>query len=508
MMTALKIATHSLHALLDGIIDLAFVDDVSIGGLSLDSRSTCTGDCFLALAGNRRHGREFIDTAVARGACVVLLEDGHGPIAFHRTGVPVIAVPELRRKVGLIAARYYGQPSRSMTVVGVTGTNGKTSVSHLIAQALNAAGVRAPCGVLGTIGYGLQTQLEPAAATTPDPVAVQAWLARFRDSGARGAAIEVSSHALDQHRVAGVHFAAAVFTNLTRDHLDYHQDMEQYGLAKQRLFEAQDLGSAVVNLDDPYAQTIIGAVHRSVPVYGYSLQADRIDISPRVNVIAGRVLQLTRDGLVIAVRVGQGEGVIRSRLLGRFNAANLMAACATLLALGVPLPQAVDALQKTQGVPGRMERFGGDGRQPLVIVDYAHTPDGLEQALLASRELCPGRLICVFGCGGNRDTGKRPLMGEVAKRYADSVIVTSDNPRDEDPAAIIGEIVAGMGPAAAVTVEADRRAAIALAVSRASRDDVILVAGKGHEAYQEIAGRRLSFSDRAIVLEALREVEA
>ncbi len=508
MMTALKIATHSLRALLEGIVDLAPAEDVSVSGLSLDSRSTCAGDCFLALAGTRHHGREFIDTAIARGASAVLLENGRGPISLHRSGVPVISVPELRRRVGLIAARYYGQPSRALAVVGVTGTNGKTSVSHIVAQSLNAAGVRAPCGVLGTIGYGLQAKLEPAASTTPDPIAVQAWLARFRDSGAHGAAIEVSSHALDQHRVAGVHFAAAVFTNLSRDHLDYHQDMEKYGLAKQRLFEAPDLGSAVVNLDDPYAGTIIGTVHRSVPVYGYTLQAAPADIPPRVTVIAGRLMEVGREGLVIRVRAGQGEGVIRSRLLGRFNAANLMAACATLLALGVPLPLAVDVLEKAQGVPGRMERFGGDGNQPLVIVDYAHTPDGLEQALIAARELCRGRLVCVFGCGGNRDPGKRPLMGEVAARLADSVIVTSDNPREEDPAAIIREVLAGIVPADAAAVEVDRRAAIAHAVSMAGQDDVVLVAGKGHEGYQEIAGHRLPFSDRAIVLESLRGVDA
>ena len=503
MMTARQTQVHTLCQLLAGISDVDPRLDRAIAGLSLDSRTLQPGDAFFALRGQARCGEEFIDAAIARGAAAVFIEADE-PAQVQRGPVPLLALPGLRAQVGAIASRFHDHPSVALAVLGVTGTNGKTSVTHLLAQALNHLSGSRACGVIGTIGCGFLDALDRSSVTTPDPVSLQGWFAKLRDAGARAAALEVSSHGLDQDRVAGTRFAAAAFTNLTRDHLDYHGDMAAYGAAKRKLFQTPGLGAAVVNLDDPFSFEIIADLAAAVRVRGYSRGGARFPAGMLTPDVLGAVSS-SGAGTGMIIDCDAGRIAINSRLLGHFNAMNLLAAFSVLQAIGVPAADAATALSRAHGVPGRMEPFGGADGAPRVVVDYAHTPDGLQAALKGCRAFTAGALWCVFGCGGNRDVGKRPIMGAIAARLADRVVVTSDNPRDEDPDAIIRQIQSGMPEPATALLQPDREAAIRQCVVAPAPADLILVAGKGHEDYQEIEGVRRPFSDRAIVLAALRE---
>jgi len=413
----------------------------------------------------------------------------------------VIAVPGLARRCSPLAARFYGEPSRRLEVVGVTGTNGKTSTCHFLAQAL--AGER-PCGVIGTLGVGLPEDLRPMGYTTPDAVSLQRYLAGLEAGGARAAALEVSSHALEQGRVEAVRFRQAVFTNLTREHLDYHGDMVRYGAAKARLFAQPELEWAVLNRGDPFTDSILAALPAGVATALYGLNGDPPPADTCKLWVGVRALVPTARGLLLEVVSSVGAGQVEVGVIGRFNAANLLAVLAVLLARGQPLAAALGELAEIRGVPGRMECFGGKGA-PLVVVDYAHTPDALEQALKTVREHARGRVLTVFGCGGERDPGKRPLMGAAAERLSDLVILTDDNPRHEDGDAIVAAIRAGMQGADAVRIERRRALAIRLAIALAGRDDVVLVAGKGHETTQDMGELKVRFSDRAQVTQVLRE---
>lgn len=498
-MAPASIPAPMLSGLLAGLAPLDAGLDRRVQGIASDSRQVRRGDLFLAMPGNRVDGRDYVGMAIDRGAVAILVAAQGSQSTSSATGVPVIPVPALKAHAGEIAARFYGTPAQSMDVIGVTGTNGKTTVSHLIAHALTRLDPAHPCGIIGTVGVGMPGALRGADITTPDPIALQASLARLRDSGARAVAMEVSSHALDQHRVAGVRFAAAVFTNLTRDHLDYHRDMDSYGVAKARLFHAPGLKAAVINVDDDFGRRLLASLAADVSALRYTLRDDVDD-----DAIRAAQIQSTERGMTLSLRQGKRQSHVRTRLHGRFNAANLLAAFGALLAMDVPWREAVQGFDDAGGVPGRMEPFGGAQGQPLVLVDYAHTPDALEQVLRAARALCRGRLWCVFGCGGNRDPGKRPLMGAVAAELADEVIVTSDNPRAEDPEQIIADILSGVPSDRGVRPVADRSVALMEAIRAAEASDVVVVAGKGHEDYQEIRGERMPFSDRAVVLAALR----
>jgi UDP-N-acetylmuramoyl-L-alanyl-D-glutamate--2,6-diaminopimelate ligase len=470
--------------------------DRLIRGVSSDSRRTRPGDLFLALPGVRGHGGDYIAEVLSGGAVAVALDaDYPNPVL---PDAPVLRIHHLRARAGVIAGRFFGQPSRHMRVVGVTGTNGKTSVSHYLAEALNGSPRAAPCGLIGTLGHGMWGDLRGAGTTTPDVITTHRSLAEMHARGAGSVAMEVSSHGLDQGRVAGVDFDVAVFTNLSRDHLDYHGSMASYGEAKRRLFQDPGLKAAVVNLDDPYGRDIVAALPGSAQVFGYTLAERECRGLPDA-CVCGRGLVTNGAGLRLDVVSVWGEGRIESPLLGEFNAYNLLAALAALLALGEPFAQALARLSRVQAAPGRFEVFRGPPGGPLAVVDYAHTPDGLEQALRAMLGLKGGQLLCVFGCGGDRDRGKRPLMGAVAESLADRVLVTSDNPRGEAPSAIIADILGGMRAPERAGVEPDREQAIARAFAEARPGDVILVAGKGHEEYQEIAGQRRPFSDRELV---------
>ncbi len=458
----------------------------SLGGgierLCNDSRRVRPGDVFVAYPGQVRDGREFIAQAIAAGARAVIWDSG-GFLWRECWNIPNLGVAGLRALAGEIAAYVAGEPADALWMIGVTGTNGKTSCSHWIAQALNAIG--RPTAVIGTLGHGFSGALTGLANTTPDALALHELLACYRDRHASCAVLEVSSHGLMQDRLSGARFDVALFTNLTRDHLDYHGDMDSYGAAKARLFDWPGLRHAVINVDDTFGRGLVARLESScVKVLTYGLAG---------GAISGHRLDLHRFGLDLEIQTPWGSGLVRSPMMGKYNAANLLGVLGVLLASDVPLDKALVALARLQAVSGRMQTMGG-GTRPLVVVDYAHTPDALEQVLAALRaHFSGGKLICVFGCGGDRDPGKRPLMGAVATRLADRVVITSDNPRSEDPAAIIAEIASGAP--APFAIESDRGRAIRIAIAAAAPGDVVLIAGKGHEAYQDIAGVRHPFSD-------------
>ena len=462
---------------------------IPVTGLTADSRRAGAGMAFAAYPGAAHDGRRYIPQAIAAGAPAVLWEE-EGFQWDPAWQVPNLPVPGLKQCIGEIAACVYGDPSSRLSMIGVTGTNGKTSVTHWIAQALNACGT--PSAVIGTLGNGFVGQLAPAANTTPDAVQLQEMLAQLVRAGARACAMEVSSHGLHQGRVNGCRFNVAVLTNLSRDHLDYHGSMEAYAAAKAGLFAWEGLEHAVLNLDDEFGQAL-AAKPSGARTVGYGLCRGEV---------AAEAVKEGREGMSLSLNTAWGRAELKSPLLGRFNAYNLLAALAVLLVSGVPLEQACAALAQVRPPAGRMQTLGG-GTHPLVVVDYAHTPDALEKVLAALRPLAgAGRVICVFGCGGNRDKGKRPLMGRAAVQGADLVFVTSDNPRNEDPLAIIDDILQGAKNGSARS-EPDRARAIFEAIGAAKSSDIVLIAGKGHEDYQEVQGQKLHFSDAEVAQKAL-----
>ena len=462
--------------------------------MSADSRRIQPGDIFLAVPGAAHEGREHIASALHAGAAAVLWEPQGGEWC-EAWRVPHLPVANLKTHAAALAAAWYGQPSQALWMTGITGTNGKTSVAQWLAAAFSDLG--RTTAAIGTLGNGFPGQLALTSHTTPDAVSLQHLLADFQAQGAAGVAMEVSSHGLDQGRVAGIAFDVAVFTNLSRDHLDYHGDMNQYAAAKSRLFRWPGLKAAVLNVDDELGAALCEQL-RDTPVraLGYGLKRGEL-----------RALHCAADrlGLRMDITTPWGRGELVSPLLGEFNAYNLLAALGALLVSDVPLDQALAALAKIQPVAGRMQRVAANtaDNAPTVIVDFAHTPDALEKVLGALKPLTSGRLICVFGCGGGRDTGKRPLMGAAVAAFADQAIVTSDNPRNEDPAQIVAGILSGMPPNQ--IVELNRHTAIRNAILAANPEDIVVLAGKGHEDYQEIHGVKHAFSDLAEAAQALAE---
>ncbi|MBE2211536.1 MAG: UDP-N-acetylmuramoyl-L-alanyl-D-glutamate--2,6-diaminopimelate ligase [Xanthomonadaceae bacterium] len=467
--------------------------DLQVTGLVMDSRAVRPGDAFVAIAGFGAHGLGFVEQAHERGAAVILFE----PPAPSDLPAPAdaIAVPGLRARMGDMANQFHGAPSKAMTMVGVTGTSGKTSTVQLIAQAFEKIGLRT--GTIGTLGAGLHGQEIATGFTTPLVLPMHAMLADLRDAGAQAVAMEVSSHALDQGRVDAVHYDIAVFTNLTRDHLDYHGDMTTYGAAKAKLFSRPGLRAAVINRDDAFGRQLLDSLR--TPIRGIGISASG-DVAAD---IAATGVTLDARGIGFDLRIGDRTRYVQSPLLGRFNIDNLLTVAGVLLAEGRGFDEIVEVLESLQPVAGRMNRLGGDGVLPLVVIDYSHKPDPLEQALQSLRAHLKGELTCVFGCGGERDRGKRPQMAAIAEKLSERVIVTDDNPRGEDGDAIVADIVAGFEKPEAAVVLRDRRAAIARAIGDATADDIVLVAGKGHETYQEVAGVKHAFDDMAVARELL-----
>jgi len=480
---------------------------VQRGDLKLDSRRIEAGDVFVAMpstVAGGDDGRRYLQAARSRGAVAALVE----AVGFDGAdaGLPVLPVRDLRRLLGQLAARYYGLPSESMQVVGVTGTNGKTSTAYWIAQMLSCAGTR--CAVLGTVGSGFPGEaLADSTLTTPDAIGLQREVRRLRDAGARALAMEVSSIGLEQGRVNGMSFDVAVFTNLTRDHLDYHGTMQAYEAAKALLFGWPTLTTAVLNLDDPAGRRLLaqlsGRAHAgALHITGFTTASGEIDASTAAclaHLLSARDVRAGLDGLELTLLCGRSEHRLQVPLVGSFNVANLLATIGAVLACGVDLELACRMAPQLLPPPGRMQRVGtGNDDEPLVVVDYAHTADAIEQALLALRPQAAargGRLWIVFGAGGDRDPGKRAPMGAAAGRHADRIVITSDNPRREDPATIVAAVAAGAPSRLNVELIVDRGRAIAHALGAADARDVVLIAGKGHEATQEIGGVKRPFSD-------------
>jgi UDP-N-acetylmuramoyl-L-alanyl-D-glutamate--2,6-diaminopimelate ligase len=485
---------------------------IAVTDVTLDSRAASPGALFLACKGHGHHGAEFAGEALARGARAVLYEPSPGARDLVESGVRsstrgsgsqdvfVAPVPELSRRAGIIADRFFGRPSHALTVAGITGTNGKTTCAWLLAQALNNC--RRPAAYMGTLGFGSPGALAATEHTTADAVSVHRRLAQMRALGADVVSMEVSSHALDQDRVGGVRFHTAAFTNLTRDHLDYHGTMTAYAEAKARLFAWPDLAARVINVDDEFGARLAGRLSAAQLVV--TARASATPAAPSgARVVRAVRVQAAVSGLALDVESSWGAAQLNVPLIGEFNADNALTVLAVLLAWDMPLAQAAAALGSCRAAPGRMEAFGGRGAAPLAIVDYAHTPDALAKALRAARLHCRGRLRVVFGCGGDRDPGKRPMMGRIAAELADESIVTDDNPRSEPPEQIVRQILAGIPRSAPARVEHDRARAIRATLERSGPEDVVLIAGKGHEEYQIYGGERRPFSDQSVARAAL-----
>ncbi|MFM1896709.1 MAG: hypothetical protein RLZZ385_1783 [Pseudomonadota bacterium] len=495
----------ALNHLIAGMTDPGFrlprKANVVITGVRMDSRQVQRGDLFIACFGRNHDAREYIGAAIKAGAAAVVAESGGSWQGLQMVdGVPVLAIDGLAARISEIAGRFYGEPSERLQVIGITGTNGKTSCSQFIGQALTAMGYR--CGVIGTLGYGMYDHLEETSHTTPDAVFTQAALARMARENINPVAMEVSSVGLHQHRVKAVRFDTALFTNLTRDHLDYHESMENYAENKRKLFTMDGLRAAVVNLDDSYALTMLNSVARNVDVWTYSIRNS-------VATVYAKTLQFDRQGYRAEISTPLGDGTIAGPLIGQFNFSNVLAVTATLLSYlerhgKAELPQILRVVSDLRPVNGRMEIIGSKG-DITAIVDYAHTPDGLRSALLAVRDHFHGKIWCVFGCGGNRDKGKRPMMGEIAEQLADRLVIADDNPRNENGEEIVQHILSGISDRSRVAVIRDRAAAIEQAILQAAPGDIVLVAGKGHENYQDVGGQRMLFSDASQVRLALQK---
>ncbi|HXH55339.1 MAG TPA: UDP-N-acetylmuramoyl-L-alanyl-D-glutamate--2,6-diaminopimelate ligase [Gammaproteobacteria bacterium] len=476
------------------------MNDIHIKNLTTDSRQVKPGDLFIAVQGLTVDGRAYIEQAISKGAAAVITE---------------------RKLIGHIAARFFSDPSKQLPVIGITGTNGKTSVSYFIAEIMSYC--ERSCGVIGTLGTGIFSEKQAFKEicildsekpdktthdyTTPDAIAVQKTLAVLQQKNVGAVAMEVTSHALDQNRVAGIEFDTVIFTNLTRDHLDYHADMQAYGEVKKKLFTEFQAKNTIINLDDVFGYTLFNALKKSQPerdIIGYTTR-DKIptqEIPLNVSIRANNIV-LDMHGIRASIKTPWGEGELQCNLLGHFNVSNILAALAAVCLQGVQLKAVLKAIRLINTVPGRMMRFGGNTEMPLVIVDYAHKPDALAAVLAALREHCLGKLWCVVGCGGDRDRGKRPLMAAIGERLSDHLYLTQDNPRTEDPTQIMQEMIQGLKNSSKAIVEYDRAKAIQSAIKNAKAEDIIVVAGKGHETYQIIGTEKMPFSDKLVVEAAL-----
>ena len=504
-------AAASIKMLLKDFVAQELLDeceDVQIQGLSVDSRKARASDLFFACQGVVAHGITFADVAISKGAVAVLWDEcEHCDDALEKISQQVICLQceNLKMKMGEIADRFYQYPSAQLKVTGVTGTNGKTSVAHFIAQCLDSPDKR--CGILGTLGNGFPGELKKTGLTTADAIAVHRDLEALRANNAAYVVMEVSSHGLDQGRVNGVLFDSAVFTNLTQDHLDYHETLESYAEVKKKLFFMPGLNKAVINLDDDYGRVLARECKGRISVWGYSTQTQYDNWHEYADYfVQAKNIKAVARGFEVALNTPRGEGNLSISLLGEFNVSNVLAVLSILLINEVPLESALKKLAVVTPVSGRMEIIVADDK-PVVVVDFAHTPSALEEACKAARKHFEGQLWCVFGCGGDRDRSKRPLMAQAAQHYADNVIVTSDNPRSENPQDIIDEIIAGFDTGAKFKTVIDRRDAIAYAIEQARAGDVILLAGKGHESVQIVGNETFEFDDRQVAKQYLGMVQ-
>lgn len=467
---------------------------VQISGITQDSRKIQAGDLFVARKGLVSDGRLHIEQAFAQDAHAVIADDLHDEFQnelLKNAKQPIIFISDLNTKMSEIAGNFYDHPSKELNVIGVTGTNGKTSVSLFINAIANLAGEKS--GLIGTLGYGSHPPFQELSHTTPDAIELQRIFYELKSQGIRRVVMEVSSHALDQDRVKAIAYHTGIFTNLTQDHLDYHRTMEHYGQAKAKLFKMPTLKRAIINSDDEFGRQLHQEFRETLEICGYTLHSQpHFQAGLEIKTLHSH---LSVQGIAANILTPWGDGVLHAPLIGRFNLSNILAVIALYGLEGMPLSEILLHLKKIPQVPGRMERYGGEQRRPMVVIDYAHTPDALKQTLTALREHAEGKIWCVFGCGGDRDRSKRPLMGQIAEVLADVVIVTNDNPRSEDPAVIADDIYQGFVDTKRVLLEPDRHRAIEHAIRSAQPEDIVLIAGKGHETYQIIGKQKLFFSD-------------
>lgn len=472
---------------------------ISIRGLSIDSRLTTAGDLFIALQGLQQHGLQHSQHAISNGAVAIVWESSEEINQRDLpSDVPCIEIFGLEAKLGLISKRFYHNSTKHMHIIAVTGTDGKTSVSQFIAQALQKLNVS--CGVIGTLGYGVYPHYDAATHTTPDAIRTHALLNDYYLAGAKHAVIEASSHGLSQGRLNGVEINTAVFTNLGRDHMDYHDSIEDYGNAKRLLFQSEKLQNAVINIDDDFGLHLAKEFSDQLNVITYSIQVDATHSDSFIKAVN---IEVEAGSTHFDVQSSWGSANITTKLVGNFNVNNLLAVLGALLAQGTAFDEAVRVVESVQTVPGRMEFISTN---PAVVIDYAHTPQALANVLKVLGEHCVGKLWCVFGCGGDRDQGKRKLMAEAVEEYADIAIITDDNPRFEDPDAITNEVVSGFSGSFPYTLLHDRREAIHYAIKNAKQHDLVLIAGKGHETVQIIQGKQLPFDDKKIANEVLKKI--
>lgn len=477
-----------LSQLLKGIQAVSPHADRDISHLTLDSREIRSGSLFIAVSGSQTDGKKFIASAIERGAVAILSDE-----AVPNMSVPILVMPHLKQQIGEIAANFYDHPAKKLQMIGVTGTNGKTSIAHFIAQALSELNI--PCGLMGSLGRGFFGQLVESDINTPDAINLQATLAQFVNTRARCAVMEVSSHGIDQHRVDAIPFEMGIFTNLTQDHLDYHGTMEKYAAVKRHFLTSPQVKQVILNVDDEYGNEWARDLQHSKPTYCYSLKP----LSENPFNVFVRDVQTSLSGIKARIHSPWGEGELKVPLLGHFNLSNVLAVFTALNLLKIPFHDVLNRLAKLKSVPGRMQLLR-HAQFPLVVVDHSHSPDSLAKALQVLREYTKQKLICVFGCGGDRDRGKRPKMAAIVEQYADVVIVTSDNPRSEDPHAIIEEILMGFVDKKHALIEVDRSNAILKSIQLATTDDCILIAGKGAERYQLFANKKIPFNDAEKVI--------
>ncbi len=488
-----------LNELLQGFTAAHLPAEIEIVGIASDSRLVQAGYLFLACQGAAEDRLEYVRAALEQGAIAVAIDETYATEAQSLAAdVPLIAINDLSLNLGFIAARFFDRPSAALALIGITGTNGKTTCSHLLAQCLDKHNQR--CGIIGTMGYGFFDDLLASANTTPGSIELQSRLYQLQHNSAKAVAMEVSSHGLAQNRTTGCHFSIAVFTNLTRDHLDYHGSMQAYGAAKLELFREPELDAAIINLDDAFAAEVIKAVSANAITVGVSLMA-----SQSLNTdyfIHGVILERSLAGTKFMVQSSWGEALFHTPLLGDYNVNNLLLVLGVVIQQGVSLDETLGSIATLHASKGRLESFGKQ-HQPLVIVDYAHTPDALEKVLQTLQAYAQGELWVLFGCGGERDAGKRSQMGKIAEHFADHVWLTSDNPRSESAENIVNDILAGISKPENIIIQPSRELAIAEIIAAAAANDIVLIAGKGHEEYQLIGNEILPFSDRAVVARTL-----
>ena len=484
----------SLKHILMGLSDVVSTTEVT--GVAIDSRKVEPGNLFLAYRGTKYNGIEYIDNAINAGAEVVVVDEAE---VFNSESISkeIFKVPELRKNAGLIISRFYGNPSKNIEITGVTGTNGKTTVSYLLAYAMHE--LKRNSAFIGTLGNGLFGQIEASKTTTPDPVKLHSLFSLWENQ-VDFVAMEVSSHALDQRRTEGTEFNTAVFTNLSRDHLDYHKTFDDYIRAKFSLFKKTGLENAVINIGDPYGVKLVEKLSKDLNIFAYSAKKSNLEFYRREKISFIYCEQIEVESFaakIIKVQSPWGNVIIRVNLLGKFNIDNVLAAFTVLCISGAPIEEVATVLSAFTGLPGRMEVFSL-AEKPLIIVDYAHTPDALEKALTSLKPYCKGKLFCVFGCGGERDIGKRAKMGSIAELLSDQIILTNDNPRNESPDQIFENILEGIQNKSKVIIKEDRSDALISTFLEAKKGDVILLAGKGHETTQQLGSIMIPFSDREL----------